>query len=728
MQGFNRVSTLNSALTFNLKNKDWQQEALERFELKIKAKSAQSPGWFRITIVALNQAALTMLSEDACFWLHQNHNTINANLINESPKKCALVFLRHNPLNSITLHWHRIPQHGDRPEFSIKIKQISYASAWFFMLTQVSRQQAALGGKRSYIYRISRARTKRSGLEVALDKLVKEYQPQLSYQLISCEPYSYWRQHLEQSYLQQQLCLPKAPDINFYITVRFKQDEAALSATLQSILQQNHPNWQVNITQTTASHNEYTKHLISQDSRFSADNLKHLNENDWCIFIEAGDTLAANCLPILARHINQQACDIIYTDHDLTDDRGLRVAPRFKPQWSPDFIMHQNYIGNAYAVKGALLKTVVTQPKWWLLHHYLILLLAIANIKVSNRATMIKHLPSVLFHQAKFNQKLGYSKKTITQITQCLKEIAKQSNEEIIKVTKGNGDTIFHVHYAIPRPLPLVSIIVPTRDALQITRTCINSILFQTSYPNYEIIIVDNQSEQPETLEWFKTLKNHPKIRILRYDQPFNYSAINNYAVKHAKGSLVCLLNNDTEIINKTWLTEMLQHACRQSIGCVGAKLYYYDNSVQHAGVVLGLWGLAGHAHKNFLKFQKGQLARLVSVNNVSAVTAACLLIKKSLFEQVGGLDETHLTVAFNDVDFCLKVQQAGFQNLWTPYAELYHYESKSRGKEDTPEKKAREKREVAYMQRKWKLVIDNDPYYHPYLTRTREDFTLSIV
>lgn len=722
------MSKLNSKLTFKIKNKEWQQESLERFEFKIKSKTPQNAGWFRITLVALNKAAQSMLNEDACFWLHQNHNTINANLINESSKKSALVFLRHNPLNSLTLHWHQIPAQGESPEFSLKVKQISYAKAWYFMLMQVSRKHAAAGGKRSYIFQISRARTKRAGLEVALDKLVKEYQPQLSYQLISCEPYSHWRQHREQGYLEQHLRLPKAPDVKFLINVKFKKDEKALFTTLKSISRQSHINWEVSFSHNGTIISSTTNQLISQDTRFLTTEFKQHNENGWYLFIEAGDTLAPDCLKILASHIHQQSCAIVYTDHDLTDENGIRVAPQFKPQWSPDFLMHRNYIGNAYAISGRLLHNVFKQPKWWLFDQYHILLQAITSLEPTERKQRITHIPSVLFHQAKFNQKQGYSIKITAHLTKFIKELSTQSNDEVLKITKGKDDNIFHIHYAIPKPSPLVSIIIPTRDALQITRTCVNSILFQTSYPNYEIIIVDNQSEQPETHAWFASLASNPKIRILSYDKPFNYSAINNYAVKHATGSVICLLNNDTEVINKNWLTEMLQHACRPSIGCVGAKLYYYDDSIQHAGVVLGLWGLAGHSHKNFSKFQKGQLNRLVSVCNVSAVTAACLLIKKSVYEQVGGLDEANLTVAFNDVDFCLKVQKAGYQNLWTPYAELYHYESKTRGKEDTPEKKAREKREIEYMQEKWRMIIDNDPYYHPYLTRTREDFTLSII
>jgi O-antigen biosynthesis protein len=283
------------------------------------------------------------------------------------------------------------------------------------------------------------------------------------------------------------------------------------------------------------------------------------------------------------------------------------------------------------------------------------------------------------------------------------------------------------VTYQIAEPLPKVSILIPTRDALDITRNCVNSVLEKTQYANYDIILLDNQSELPETLAWFAEISQHPKIKVLRYDHVFNYSAINNFGATAADAELLCLLNNDTEVINADWLTEMAQHAIRPDIGCVGAKLFYPDDTIQHAGVVLGLWGLAGHSHKNYDKNSRGYQHRLMSVQNMSAVTAACLVVRKALYFQVGGLEEQHLTVAFNDVDLCLKIHQAGYRNVWTPYAQLYHYESKTRGKEDTPEKKAREQAEIAYMQQKWPQIIANDPGYNPNLTRSREDFSIGI-
>lgn len=721
------MTTLTPAFSFSLKNKLWQTELQHKFDLKIKSINPMPTGWYRVTVKAKNKAALKFIQDSGNFYLHQNHNTLSASLIKEADDKLALVFLRHNPLRSLTLHWHKLSSGEQAPAFSIKVKHISVASAWYYMLSQVSRKQAAEGGSRTYIYRISRARSKRAGVEVALSKLVKEYHPQLSYQLISCEPYSYWRQHKEPALIHAERCRCGVPSVQFHIILRAKGNLNALKQTLASLSTQSYPLWQASLAELALVSPVDTSALLQQDNRlFRAENA-HIAGTDYLLFLQEGDALTPDSLAIMANTLQQTGAPLLYTDHDLLNDDGIRVAPRFKPTWSPDFLMHHNYIGMAFTVQAALLHEEMTQPKWQLQHHYLLLLSAIKHIKPTARAENIVHIPLVLMHQAQKNLKRGYTPSMLAKLHHLFFDLSQQNNEPLLKITKGKADNLFHLHYAIPKPWPLVSLIIPTRDALDLTRTCVNSILFQTQYPHYEIIIIDNQSSDPETLKWFEQIAENEKVRVLKYDKPFNYSAINNFGVSQANGSVIGLVNNDTEVINKQWLTEMLQHACRPEIGCVGAKLYYFDDTIQHGGVIMGLWGLAGHAHKNYLKYERGHQSRLQAVHNLSAVTAACLLVRKSVFEEVGGLEEYHLTVAFNDVDFCLKVQQAGYRNLFTPYAELYHYESKSRGKEDTPEKKAREQGEITYMREKWPENIAKDPYYNPNLTRLREDFSINI-
>lgn len=722
------MSTLTPTLSFKVKGLEWHIQSQTEFELKLRAVHDGLEGWFRVVITAKNAAATTFLQTKSAFAIHQNQSSLQAHLLPDGPTKTGLVFLRHQPLKTLTLHWHAPTEIGDAPEFTISVSKVSTASAWFHMLTYVSKRHAEQGGSKSYIYRISRARTKRAGVDVALEKLIKEYQPQLSHQLISCEPYTYWQQHKEPELKTLTANVQPYPLVPFTIIIKAKKSSLHLLQTLQSIQQQHHSNWQVFICQMPADPSNELKHCIAKDARINQTDDIHIDAKRWYLFVDAGDLLAADCLSIFANKLSESPAALLYSDHDGLNTKLERIEPAFKPQWNPDLLMHQNYIGGAFTVKGNLLSHLQQQPQWALFNHYVLLLEAISQIKPQERAQSIHRIARVLFHQAKSNQKLGYSLGTVKQIKTLLQKLAQMNGEQILKIDKAKADHIFHLRYVIPSPQPMVSLIIPTRDSLEITRTCVNSILHLTYYPNYEVIIVDNQSEQPETLAWFKQISKLDKVRVISYDKPFNYSAINNFAVAHAKGSVIGLINNDTEVINKSWLTEMLQHVCRPDIGCVGAKLYFHDDTVQHGGVILGLWGLAGHSHKNYLRYEPGHQSRLLSVQNLSAVTAACLLIRKSVFEQVGGLEEEHLTVAFNDVDLCLKVLEAGYRNLWTPYAELYHYESKSRGKEDTPEKKAREQSEIRFMQQKWPTILADDPNYNPNLTHASEDFTIAIV
>ena len=299
---------------------------------------------------------------------------------------------------------------------------------------------------------------------------------------------------------------------------------------------------------------------------------------------------------------------------------------------------------------------------------------------------------------------------------------------ENVTVEQGMHQNIYKVNWPTTTNegiTPLVSLIIPTYNGYEITKQAIDSILEKTTYSNYEILLVDNNSDDPLSLEYFEELESHEKVTVLRYPYPFNYSAINNFAVSHANGEIVGLINNDVEVINSEWLSEMVSNALRPDIGCVGAMLYFHNDTIQHAGVITGIGGVAGHSHKHYKRGDYGYFSRLKVVQNLSAVTAACLLVRKSVFEEVNGLNEKDLTVAFNDVDFCLKVKAKGYRNVWTPYAELYHYESISRGSEDNPEKVARFNKETGYMIKEWGASGLTDRYYNKNLSLTREDFSL---
>jgi GT2 family glycosyltransferase len=256
-------------------------------------------------------------------------------------------------------------------------------------------------------------------------------------------------------------------------------------------------------------------------------------------------------------------------------------------------------------------------------------------------------------------------------------------------------------------------------------KPCVDSILQKTTWPDYEILILDNQSRCQDALVYMEKIAADARVRVVTYDHPFNFSAINNFAVEHADGELVCLLNNDTEVISADWLEEMASRLLQPGVGAVGARLYFSDGRVQHAGDAIGPGGCANHLHGVIEADDPGYMNRAVLPQELSAVTAACLLTYRALYRELGGLDEQNLAVAFNDVDFCLRVREAGYRVVYTPYAELYHYESVSRGKDDAPEKKARAKREVNYMRKRWADVIERDPFYNPNLNYAKPDFTL---
>jgi GT2 family glycosyltransferase len=283
----------------------------------------------------------------------------------------------------------------------------------------------------------------------------------------------------------------------------------------------------------------------------------------------------------------------------------------------------------------------------------------------------------------------------------------------------------YRIRWRLPDPPPLVSLIIPTRDKLDLLKTCVESILALTSYPNYEILVVDNQSSERETLDYMRSLQTRERVSVLHHDQPFNYSAINNWAARRASGEIIGLVNNDIEVISPDWLDEMASQAWRPEVGAVGAMLYYPDDRIQHAGVILGLGGIANHAYAGLPKGYAGHGGRARVCQYLSAVTAACLLVRRDVFDQVGGLDEK-LQVAFNDVDFCLRLREAGYWNIWTPFAELYHHESASRGTEDSPEKIERFLGEVALMEQRWRHLLRVDPAYNRNLTLMDQDFSLA--
>lgn len=519
--------------------------------------------------------------------------------------------------------------------------------------------------------------------------------------------------------------------------------EIYLRACLDSVLAQSYPHWELCIAddRSPKAHvQRVLREYEAKDSRIkvvyreqnghisaASNSALQIAKGDFVALLDHDDALPEHALLFMAQAICERPdTQILYSDEDKLNGRGERFDPHFKSDWNPDLFFSQNYVSHLGVYRRSLLQQIGgfrlgvegSQDQDLLLR-------CLPHVT----ATQIVHIPRVLYHwrTVEGSTALASGEKSYTTDAgiQALRDYF-AGQQPGVRVEAGLVPNTYRVRYPIPEPAPLVSLLIPTRDRRALTETAVRSILERSTYTRFEILILDNGSVEQETLDFFAQIQREDsRVRVLRYDHPFNYSAINNFGARHAKGSIVGLVNNDVEVINPEWLTEMVSHCLRPEIGCVGAKLYYSNDTLQHAGVIVSLGGVAGHSHKHFPRNHPGYFHRLSLVQTLSAVTAACLLIRKDIFEQVSGLDEENLHVAFNDVDFCLKVREAGYRNLWTPYAELYHYESISRGAEDSPEKIARFNREVNFMKSKWGRHLEVDPFYSPNLTKDREDFSI---
>lgn len=505
---------------------------------------------------------------------------------------------------------------------------------------------------------------------------------------------------------------------------------------VSSVFQQTYTTWQL-ILVDDASTDEDVKNYLSvlndkrickltrtENGHISAATNTGLEAatGDFIVLLDQDDLLHPDALKCVAHYIEQHPdADIFYSDEDKIDAKGNRHTPHFKPEFNLELLYSHNYVSHLGVYRRSLIESIGGFREGYEGSQDYDLLLRAAEKCGANK---VKHIPYILYHWRALpgSTALDESEKSYAEQAG-LKALQSHLEPKGAQVELGMLPNTYKVDWPLPSVLPLVSIIIPTKNADALVKQCIDSIYQLTEYTNFEILLVDNQSDDPKSLEYFAQLERSGKVRLLSYDQPFNYSAINNFAVSKAQGEYVVLMNNDIEIISPSWLDDMVRNLARPDIGCVGAKLYYPNGTLQHAGVITGLGGVAGHSHKHFPKDHPGYFKRLKVIQNLSAVTAACLGVRKSVFHQVNGLNEQDLTVAFNDVDFCLKVQQAGYRNLWSPYIEMVHHESISRGAENTPEKQARFAREIDYMKSTWGQQLLNDPCYSRWLTLDREDF-----
>lgn len=525
----------------------------------------------------------------------------------------------------------------------------------------------------------------------------------------------------------------------------YNTDEKFLRACIDSVLAQSYPHWELCIADD-ASPKPHVREILqayqARDARIrvvyreknghisrASNSALEIARGDYVVLLDHDDALPEHALFFMAGAIDASPdVQVLYSDEDKIDTRGRRFDPHFKSDWNPDLFYAQNYVSHLGVYRRELLARIGgfragvegSQDQDLLLR-------CLPHVQ----AQQIVHVPRVLYHwrvvEGSTALAAGEKSYTTDAGVKALQDHFAQINPAV-RVEAAPIPNTYRLRWPLPDEPPLVSLLIPTRDRRALTETCVRSILEKSTYTHFEILILDNGSVEDETLAFFAQIQaEDARVRVLRYDHPFNYSAINNFGVREARGEVIGLVNNDIEVISPEWLTEMVSHALRPDIGCVGAKLYYSDDTLQHAGVICSLGGVAGHSHKHFARENPGYFYRLLLPQNLSAVTAACLLVRREVFEHVGGLDEQNLHIAFNDVDFCLKVREAGYRNLWTPYAELYHHESVSRGAEDTPEKLARFLREIEFMQAKWGEGLKHDPYYNPNLTKDREDFSLGV-
>jgi len=550
-------------------------------------------------------------------------------------------------------------------------------------------------------------------------------------------------------YLQPEICtevetvmnnFSKKPLISIIMPV-YNVDPKWLDKAIKSIENQWYDNWELCIADDKSIDTETLAYL--ENIRNPKIKITYLEENmnisgasnaaltlaegEYIALMDNDDEITVDALYEVVKAINEEGAEFIYSDEDFISTEGECNNPHFKPDFSPDLLLSHNYITHLTCFSKELLHKVGKfNPKFDGSQDYDLFL------RLTEQTSAITHIQKVLYHWRTLDTSTSANSEAKPEAIErgrlVLQEALKRRGVDA-SVEHANMHHYFRVKYTIQNK-PLVSIIIPFKDKPELLDMCVNSILEKSTYQNYEIIGISNNSEAAETFKMMTTLeKKDDRVAFYEYNTEFNYADINNHAVNtYAKGEHVLLLNNDIEVITPDWIEGMLEHSQREEIGCVGAKLYFPNDTIQHAGVIIGLGGYAGHSHKMYPRDNPGYFNRLGIIQNVSAVTAACLMIKKYIYQEINGMDEIKFKVAYNDVDFCLRVVEKGYVNLFTPFSEMYHHESISRGYETTPEKIVRFQTEKDALFERHRDILENgDPYYNPNLTHDREDFGICL-
>lgn len=519
-----------------------------------------------------------------------------------------------------------------------------------------------------------------------------------------------------------------------------------LDEMIESVLAQTYQNWEICLADgSDAEHGEVGARCLEYAEKDSRVKYRKLEKNEGisgntnrCYEMAAGDyiglfdhddVLHPAALYEYVKVINGQGADYIYCDETTFKGESIdnMITLHFKPDYAPDNLRANNYICHFSVFARSLLEGTELFRSGFdgSQDHDMIL-------RLTSKAKNVVHVPKLLYywrsHKASTASDISAKPYAIAAAKGAVAAHLQSCGFKNFEIKSTRAfETIFEIKYEIERE-DKISILIPNKDHVSDLRRCVESILERSTYENYEIIIIENNSVQRETFDYYKTLEGRDKITIVTYKGEFNYSKINNFGAGFARGKYLLLLNNDTQVISMNWLESMLMYAQRPDVGAVGAKLYYGDRTIQHAGVVIGLGAhrTAGHTHYKINYDNLGYMGRLCYAQNVSAVTGACLMVKKSLYDGLGGLDES-FRVALNDVDFCLRLREKGYLNVFTPFAELYHFESASRGSDTADASRAeRYERESEHFREKWKAVLEKgDPYYNPNFSLDYSDYTL---
>ena len=523
------------------------------------------------------------------------------------------------------------------------------------------------------------------------------------------------------------------------IVPTYETPEMFLREMIESVQQQTYSNWELciadgsvsdQVMQVIQAYTQADKRIIVKKltkNKGIADNTNAaiaIASGEYIALLDHDDLLAPDALFEVVRCVNDnEKADVIYSDEDkITADSARRFEPHFKTDFNIELLRSNNYITHFFVVRTNLIRQVGGfRREYDGAQDYDFI------FRCTEAAKHICHIPEVLYHWRTHQASTADNPASKMYAFDAGKRaieahLKRQGVEGTVSHTKDLG--FYQVEYPV-QGNPLVSILIPNKDQKDTLKQCLDSVFSKTAYANYEVIIIENNSQEKETWEYYEELKQRDNVKIVTWESGFNYSAINNFGEKSASGEYLLFLNNDVEVINPHWMEELLGNCQRKEVGIVGAKLYYPDDTIQHAGTIIGIGGIAGHAFLNMPRSRSGYLHKASLQMDLSAVTAACMMMKRSVFESLGGFEEK-LAVAFNDVDLCLRCVKAGYLVVYNPKVELYHYESKSRGSEDSEEKVRRFQQEIEFMRTRWiNLLKQGDPYYNKNLTLSKWNYSL---